>query len=284
MSRSGTLAPLPMNRAARILRASSADWFRSQAAKGYHVLLPQLEARLVPLPQQSSIQNKLLAILPPTDFDLIATDLAHIDLPQGATLARVGKPIEHVYFLTSGIGSLVATTPEGHRAEAGIFGFDGYVPTTAIAEVETSSHDVSMQVAGDAYRMNYDHFRASVDRSKNFSKLVIRSIEAFSVQLAHTAVSNAVHDVNQRLARWLLMCHDRVPGNEIGLTHEFVAMMLAVRRPSVTTSLHTLEGSGFIRSQRGMITIRNRSALEEFAHDAYGRPEAEYRRLMKDLF
>jgi CRP-like cAMP-binding protein len=235
-------------------------------------------------PQQSSIQNKLLAILPAADFQQVAVNLDYIDLPRGTSLAKVGKPIEHVYFLASGIGSLVATTPAGHRAEAGIFGFDGYVPTTAIAEVETSSHDVTMQVAGDAYRMDYGRFRASMDDNKNFSRVVIRSIEAFSVQLSHTAVSNAVHDVNLRLARWLLMCHDRVSGNEIGLTHDFIAVMLAVRRPSVTTSLHTLEGNGFIHSRRGMITIRNRSALEEFAYDAYGKPEAEYRRLMKDLF
>lgn len=234
-------------------------------------------------PQQGSIRNKLLSLLPTEDFEEVAGCLEYIDLPRGTTIAKVGAPIEHVYFLTSGIGSLVATTPEGHRAEAGIFGFDGYVPTTAIAEVETSSHDVGMQVGGDAYRIDYASFRTAMDR-KNFAKIVIRSIEAFSVQLAHTAVSNAVHDVNERLARWLLMCHDRVVGNEIGLTHDFIAVMLAVRRPSVTTSLHTLEGHGFIRSQRGLITIRNRPALEEFAHDAYGKPEAEYRRLMKDLF
>ncbi|WP_313618009.1 Crp/Fnr family transcriptional regulator [Agrobacterium sp.] len=232
---------------------------------------------------QESVPNKVLSILPAADFALVAKHLEYIDLPQGTVLARVGEPIEFVYFLTSGIGSLVTTTPEGNRAEAGIFGFDGYVPTTAMAEVETSSHDVGMQVAGTAYRIDYPNFRVLMD-SKNFSKAVIRSMEAFSIQLAHTAVSNAVHDVDERLARWLLMCHDRVSANEIGITHEFISIMLSVRRATVTTSLHTLESNGFIRAQRGMITIRNRSALEEFAHDAYGRPEAEYRRLMKDLF
>jgi len=123
-----------------------------------------------------------------------------------------------------------------------------------------------------------------MDRNRNFNKLMVRSIEAFSVQLAYTAISNALHDVNERLARWLLMCHDRVSGNEIALTHEFISLMLAVRRPSVTTSLHILEGNRFITAERGSITIRNRAALEEFAHDAYGKPEEEYRRLMKDLF
>jgi CRP-like cAMP-binding protein len=90
--------------------------------------------------------------------------------------------------------------------------------------------------------------------------------------------------VNERLARWILMCHDRISGDELSLTHEYISVMLAVRRPSVTTALHVLEGNGFIRSTRGIVTIRNRTALEEFARDAYGRPEEEYRRLMKDLF
>lgn len=99
---------------------------------------------------QESVPNKVLSILPAADFALVAEHLEHIDLPQGTVLARVGEPIDYVYFLTSGIGSLVTTTPEGNRAEGGIFGFDGYVPTTAMAEVETSSHDVGMQVDGAA--------------------------------------------------------------------------------------------------------------------------------------
>jgi CRP-like cAMP-binding protein len=95
-------------------------------------------------------------------------------------------------------------------------------------------------------------------------------------------LSNAVHSVDERLAKWLLMAHDRVIGDEFSLTHDYIAIMLAVRRPSVTTSLHVLEGNGFIRSERKLITIRNRAALEEFARDAYGRPEQEYRRLFGD--
>ncbi len=235
-------------------------------------------------PRQSEMTNKLLSILPEKDYAGIATDLEYVDLARGTMLARAGQPIDHIYFLTSGIGSIIATTPEGNRAEAGIFGFDGYVPTSAVASAEDSPHDVIVQLSSQAYRVTYDRFRAFMDDNRNFAKVMIRSIEAFSVQLTYTAISNAIHDVTERLARWLLMCHDRVPGNEIGLTHEFISLMLAVRRPSVTTSLHILEGNGFIRSERGNIIIRNRAAMEEFAHDAYGKPEAEYRRLMKDLF
>lgn len=97
---------------------------------------------------------------------------------------------------------------------------------------------------------------------------MIRAIEAFSVQLASTAVTNAVHEINQRLARWLLMCDDRISGSEIALTHEFLSIMLAVRRPSVTTSLHVLEGLGLIRSLRNNIVIWDRKALEAYAGGA----------------
>jgi len=234
--------------------------------------------------KQQNVHNKLLALLPEVDFDLLAPDLQHVVLARGTTIAVRGTAIKSIYFLTSGIGSVIVTTPEGHRAEAGVFGSDGYVPSTAIAGVVASSFDVGIQLDAEAYRMEYGVFRQRMEDNINLNKIMLRSIEAFAVQLAYTAVSNAVHDVNERLARWLLMCHDRTIGNEIPLTHEFISLMLAVRRPSVTTSLHILEGNGFIKATRGNITIWNRPALEEFARDAYGQPEEEYRRLMKDIF
>lgn len=109
-----------------------------------------------------------------------------------------------------------------------------------------------------------------------FSDLLHRSAHNLGTQVSYTALTNAVHHVDERLGRWLLMCHDRLREDEFQITHDFMALMLAVRRPSVTTSLHVLEGNRFIRAERSRITIRNRRALEEFAQDAYGRPEAEY--------
>jgi CRP-like cAMP-binding protein len=235
-------------------------------------------------PKQSEVQNKLLRLLPSSDFDLMAQDLEYVDLPRGMQLALMGEAIEHVYFMESGIGSVVTTTPEGNHAEAGIFGFDGYVPTTALGGVHVSPHDVNIQVAGDGHRIPYGAFQQWMKKNESLAKVVTRSMEAFAVQLAYTAASNALHEVNERLARWILMCDDRVSGNELPLTHEYISVMLAVRRPSVTTALHVLEGNGFIKSTRGVIAIRDRSGLEEFARDAYGKPEEEYRRLMKDLF
>lgn len=230
------------------------------------------------------IKNKLIGMLPQADMERLAGDLEHVELPRATPLASAGQPVEHVHFLTRGIASVVPLTPEGHRAEAGLFGFEGNVITAGIPELEISTHSVAIQLQGEGYRMPYASYRGWMATNRTFSRIMIRSMEAFAVQLAYTAVSNAIHGVDERLARWLLMCHDRVEGNEIPLTHDFIAVMLAVRRPSVTTTLHVLEGNGFIKGERGNIVIRNRAGLEEFAHDAYGRPEAEYKRMMKDVF
>jgi CRP-like cAMP-binding protein len=120
----------------------------------------------------------------------------------------------------------------------------------------------------------------AVDKSATLRTLLLRYAQTLAIQTAYTALSNAVHQIDERLARWLLMCHDRVDGNDLALTHDFLSIMLAVRRPSVTTALHVLEGNGFIRSERGCIVVRNRAALEEFASDSYGAPEREYKRLI----
>lgn len=235
------------------------------------------------VPLRSAPPNNLLQFLPDVDFQMLAPDLKHEVLPKGTTLAHRDRPIDAVYFLTSGIGSVVITTPAGRRAEAGIFGFDGYIPTSAVTGARVSSYDVTVQIDAEGYSMDFDDFRRWMEQSKPFAHIMSRSMESFAVQLAHTAVSNAVHEVNERLARWLLMCHDRARSDEMAVTHELLSVLLGVRRPSVTTALHVLEGEGLIRSLRGSVVIRDRPALEDFAHDSYGRPEAEYRRLMSGL-
>jgi CRP-like cAMP-binding protein len=158
---------------------------------------------------KSSIQNKLLALLPARDFDLVSRDLEHVDLPRRTPLAKFREPFTHIHFLTSGVASVVVVTPEGNKVESGIFGSEGYVPTSASTGLQTSSHDLNMQLAGAGCRMNFEAFRSLMKRSDSFAKVVGRSMEAFAVQLAYTAASNAIHDVNERLARWILMCHDR---------------------------------------------------------------------------
>lgn len=147
----------------------------------------------MPFPRKA-VANKLLDLLPSSDYKAIVGDTTYVELSRGTLLAKTGEPIKKVYFLTAGIGSVLVTTREGKQAEAGIVGSDGYIPTAAIAGVETSSYDVLVQVAAKGYEMSYENFRRWMVENRVFAKIMIRSIEAFSVQLVYTAASNAIHE------------------------------------------------------------------------------------------
>jgi CRP-like cAMP-binding protein len=234
----------------------------------------------VPLLDQADCRNRLLALMPPADFALLAPDLEALDLPKGFVAAEADNVFEHVYFLETGLMSIIATSPEGQAIEAGLYGRDGMGPIPAVLGSDRTSHRSLAQVPGDGHRIGRAALVRAMEQSASLRDLLLRFVQVMNTQTMFTALSNAVHPINERLARWLLMCHDRHDSDEIPLTHEFLSLMLAVRRPSVTTALHVLEGNRFIRAERGHITIRNRTALEEFAGDGYGKPEAEYERLI----
>ncbi|WP_159979165.1 MULTISPECIES: Crp/Fnr family transcriptional regulator [unclassified Novosphingobium] len=167
--------------------------------------------------------------------------------------------------------------------EVGISGRDGVIGMPLVLDSDRSPHRVFMQVGGEGFRIAAEPLQDAIDQSPSLRKLLLRYVQAFSVQQAYTALSNAIHTIEERLARWLLMTHDRQDSDDIALTHEFMSLMLAVRRPSVTIALHSLEGLGFIKASRGLVVIRSRNDLEEFAGMAYGIPEAEYKRLIGSL-
>ena len=231
-------------------------------------------------PDQTTVQNRLLRHLAPDDFARLAPNLEPVPLRKGRVLVEPDEPFSYAFFMGSGLGSIVAISPEGLEVESGLFGRDGFAPAVLAIGVNAWPYRTFVQLAGEGHRIDADALREALEASPALRGLLQRFVQALAVQTAYTALSNSVHQVDERLARWLLMCHDRVDGNELALTHEFLSIMLAVRRPSVTTALHVLEGNGFIRAERGLVTIRDRIALEEFASDAYGRPEAEYERLI----
>jgi CRP-like cAMP-binding protein len=131
--------------------------------------------------------------------------------------------------------------------------------------------------------MEVGALREVVGAHAELHEMLLRFVQVMITQASFTALSNANQSIEERLARWLLMCHDRIAGDDIPLTHEFLSIMLAVQRPSVTTALHMIEGNGFIKANRGNITILDREALVEFADGTYGAPEAEYKRLIGDF-
>lgn len=232
---------------------------------------------------RSTMQNRLLARLPEEEFRAIVPSLEPVHLRQGFVIVKAETLIEHVYFLCRGIGSVITVSSGRQRAEAGMFGREGFSPTSAGVGGTISVHEVLMQVEGYGYRMTLDAALQAISQNPAFANLLARFIQTFASQISFTALSNANYQIDVRLARWLLMSHDRVDGDEIALTHDFISLMLSVRRPSVTTALHVLEGKRFIRSERGRIMIRDRRGMEEFAGNAYGKPEDEYRRLIGDL-
>ena len=229
---------------------------------------------------QSSVRNRLLAKLCPEDFDLLQPYLEPVTLTRGDVLITPHQPIEHVYFLEAGITSIIANTAGGRRIEIGLTGRDGLAGTPVLLGVDSTPHETFMQIAGSGLRIGTQKLREAIQQSSSLHALLLRYVQAFTIQTSHTALSNGSHKIEERLARWLLMCHDRSDGDEMPLTHDFLSVMLAVRRPSVTTALHVLEGNRFISAERGYITMRRRDAMEEFASAAYGQAEQEYRDLI----
>src|SRR4051812_16952322 len=213
--------------------------------------------------RQDAVRNKLLRTLPEISFATVVDHLEPVDLPRGFELSHPHEKAQYAYFPETGIASIVARSPEGQKAEVGIFGRDGMTPTSIILDAETDPYSIFMQVEGQGYRLSAEVLQKIIADDRQVQNLLSRYTQAMSVQGAYTSLSNAVHHIDERLARWILMCHDRTDGDEISLTHEFLSIMLAVRRPSVTTALHVLEGRKLIYSERGVIIVRDRAALEE---------------------
>jgi CRP-like cAMP-binding protein len=152
--------------------------------------------------------------------------------------------------------------------------------TAVVLGNHRSPNDAYVQVAGSAHRITAKALRAALDENKTLRQRMQLYAHVFMVQIAQTAFANGTARIEARLARWLLMAHDRQDSDDLSLTHEFVAVMLGVRRSGVTDALHALEGAGLIRASRGVVRITSRKGLLALAGSIYGVPEAEYRRLM----
>lgn len=234
-------------------------------------------------PKQSSLRNRLLRALSPEDFALVGPHLEQVELPKRQVLIEPNQPIEYVYFPESGVASVVALNSDDRPVEIGIVGWEGLVGPSVVLGVDRTPHQSFFQMDGAGYRIAAPHLTQALGASPVLHDLLLRYIHVMTVQTAATAMSNGDSVLSERLARWLLMCHDRGDGDELALTHEFLSLMLAVRRPGVTEAIHLLEGTGIIRARRAHITILDRERLEETAGDSYGVPEAEYERLIPNV-
>lgn len=231
-------------------------------------------------PDQGFTRNLILSSLSGSDWALLQPHLERVKLSRGSELLRAGEPIEHLHFPEGGVASLVSSET-GDDVEVGLIGREGFVGTAVMMGTDQAPDKSFMQIDHTtALRIERERLQDAIMESETLRTVLLRFAHVLHVQSVRTAVANAGAEIPQRLARWLLMCHDRVEGDTLVLTHEFISMMLAVRRSGVTVALHLLEGTGAVRSTRGEVLVRDRSKLRELAGEIYGVPEAEYRRLL----
>lgn len=233
------------------------------------------------VPSQRYVRNRLLGTLEGNDYDAVRAIAESVSLSRRDVLIAAHAPITHLHFLESGIASEVATTPGGRRIEVCITGREGLVGVPLLLDVDRTPHETFVQIEGEAVRVESEAFRRLIEDRVSLRQVFARYAYVTHLQTADTALSNGSHTLEERLARWLLMCHDRLDGDEIRLTHEFLSIMLGVTRSSATLAVQALEGHQLIKARRGQITILNREALIEVADGSYGLPEAEFARLIE---
>jgi CRP-like cAMP-binding protein len=229
---------------------------------------------------QSSTRNILLRAMSPDDYAHLEPHFKRIPLPVRLQLHAAGRAIEHVYFPEDGIVSIVAVTLDGKSCEVGLFGREGMSETATVLGTDHSPHEAYVQSAGmSGLRLSTAVLNDAFEQSTTLRRHLLRYVQAMMIQLS-SSIAAAGQTIEQRLGRWLLMCDDRIDGNEVALTQEFMSMMLGVRRPGVTMAIDHLVQHDLIAKRRGIVVIRDRAGLQALADGGYGLAEAEYERLI----
>ena len=233
--------------------------------------------------EQAIYRNLFLAALPARDLALIQPLLQLIELRQGDVLQEPGQRVSEVVFVQSGMISLLAPMQDGTAIEIATLGREAVLGVLAALGGHRSTARATVQISGIAFTMRANDFREAVDRSRTLRQLVLLSSELSIAQMQQTAACNALHSAQQRLCRWILQVHDRTDDDVIQLTQDFLAQMLAVRRPTVTLIAQSLQSAGLIRYRRGRITICDRAGLEKLACECVGEIRAKTRKILADL-
>lgn len=222
-------------------------------------------------------KNRILASLPNSEIEELEPHLSFVSLPQRKML--VDEKLSYGYFLDSGIASTVVTLYSGDTVEVGAAGREGLVGLSILLGANRSLGQTFMQVGGSGFRVSATHLRNAFDRCTELRRRILHFMQAFLVQIAQTAACNRVHTIDERLARWLLTCHDRSGSDQLSLTHDFLAQMLGAPRTTVTQAAGELQRAGMIACARGAITIADRERLEKAACECYGAVREAYRQL-----
>jgi CRP-like cAMP-binding protein len=220
-------------------------------------------------PAGGPIRNVILLSIPDDEFHLIRPHLEPVELPQHRVLHEPGERIEYGYFVNEGMTSLVVLTNDGRSVEVGIVGREGMVGMPLIIGLERGLWRGIMQIPGSGVRVRAEVLLQTLPVAPNLRLELNRYALLHGLQVAQIAACNRLHEIEQRLARWLLMCQDRVDTEKLHLTHEFLAQMLGTGRPSVSLASSMLEQAGLIENLRGTVKIINRKQLESTACECY---------------
>ena len=216
------------------------------------------------------IGNRILLAIPDEEYAFLRDNLDYVDLPHYTVLHEPRKKLESAYFLNSGMASLVFNTNGGESVEVGVIGNEGFTPVPAAVGLNRSPHEAIMQVGGDGFRMGFDELQDVLPATPHLQRLLNRYATVHGLQTAQTAGCNRLHDLEQRLARWLLLIQDRVGSGLLRITHEFLAMMLGTDRPSVSLAAGGLRKKRIIEYSHGSVRVLNRKKLENSACECYG--------------
>jgi CRP-like cAMP-binding protein len=252
---------------------SSFAEFRAQTTgRRISALAPAARERLL-------TKNHILEALLAHDRALLEPHLQAVDLPMRFVIETANRPVTHLYFPDAGIASVVARGARDQIIEVGIIGRDGVTGCGALLGSDRSPNDVNIQVAGSGTRIETQRIREAMRQNEGLRGKLLLFVQSFLQQASQTALANGRATLEIRLARWLLMAHDRIENHRIPLTHDVLAIMLGVRRPGVTVALQKLQGSGCVTTHRNAVEILDRGGLEKLAGGFYGVPEAEQERL-----
>ncbi|MDQ3711133.1 MAG: Crp/Fnr family transcriptional regulator [Acidobacteriota bacterium] len=216
-----------------------------------------------------STKNQILNALPDEDYKRLLPDLEPVELPLGKFIYNAEEKIKHVYFPDNAMVSVVANTPQGQSVEVGVIGCEGALGLSVLLGVNTMLNDSIVQLPDGASRIKTEPLLKEFMRAGALHNLLLRSLHSYIAQISQTALCNRLHSIEERLARWLLMCRDRSKGDNLKLTQEFLAIMLGAQRASVTIAAITIQAAGYIKYSRGNIKIIDREGLEDFVCDCY---------------
>lgn len=233
----------------------------------------------LPSPQQ----NHLLAALPEADYVRIQSLLEYVPMPLGQALYESGSHLQHVYFPTTSIVSLLYVLESGASAEIAVVGNEGVLGISLFMGGETTPSRAVVQSSGHGYRMRASLLKQEFNRAGAMMQLLLRYTQALITQMAQTAVCNRHHTIEQQLCRWLLLSLDRLSSENLNMTQELIANMLGVRREGVTEAAGKLQRLGLIEYSRGHIKVLDRPKLEKQVCECYQVVKNEFDRLLPDM-